>query len=88
MGSRIITGVVITIITNFILNSCHAMEVPKQILEPYSKKEESHYSYNINGNKLIINSKISDLKITKNDTDEIRINMKKVADGGDRDFEN
>lgn len=60
MGNRIITGIVITIITNFILNSCHAMEAPKQILEPYSKKQESHYSYNINGNKLIINSKISD----------------------------
>lgn len=84
MHNRIILGIVIVIITTCLFTSCSTqndMKFPNLILPPYSKEEESQYSYNINGNKLTINSKISDLKITKSDTSEIKINMKKAVGG-------
>lgn len=84
MNNRIILGIVIVIITTCLFTSCiseNYMKFPKVILPAYSKEGESEYSYNINGNKITINSKISDLKITKSDSNEIIINMKKAVGG-------
>ncbi|WP_252234870.1 DUF4097 domain-containing protein [Clostridium sp. ZS1] len=87
MHNRIIFGTVIVIITTCLFTSCsdnNYMKFPEQILPKYSKEEECEYSYNITGNKITINSKISDLKITKSDISEIKINMKKAV-GAERE---
>lgn len=83
MHNRIIAGSVIIISTIFLFTSCSTENYMNfsNGISPYSKEEESQYSYKINGNKLIINSKTSDLKITQSDTSEIQISMKKAVGG-------
>ena len=66
------------IIGAILLSSC---DIENNIVPKYSKEEECDYSYSSNNNILTINSTVSDIKVIRGDTSEIKINMKKIVRG-------
>lgn len=82
-----IISVMICISTMFTLTSCYKEHNTNFFEEasPYTKEDESNYSYEANDNKLVISNKCSNLEITKSDTNEIKISMRKSVGGKDEE---
>lgn len=86
MKHKIIVGFIVIIAAIFLI-SCSSKSVLKTMKEanPYSKEGTSEYSNKIDGDSITIDSSCSELKITKSDTDEIKVSMKKSVSGDKED---
>ncbi|MBD7911386.1 hypothetical protein [Clostridium cibarium] len=81
MKHRAIIGVIVSISTIFFI-SCSKNSINSfNKTDSYTKEDCAEYTYKVNGDNLIVDNTCSALKITKSDSDEIKISMKKSVGG-------